>query len=154
MKKILASLVMVFGFVFTSVGSAQSDGFGVYSGWPELLGVQFQTNNLRLGAGFAFAGLGASADYILGESAIQTGPGMDLSWYYGAGVSAGFWSLGGFSGIYVFPHGLVGLEWQVPQTSFSVYGEGQIGVGLYLGNLSGYRGTGLDFATRVGVIFR
>ena len=98
MKKLLASIIMVFGFMLTSLGSAQSDGFGIYSGFPTWLGVQYQVSNFRLGAGIAFAGIGGGVDYMFLEQAIPAGAGVDLSWYAGAGASLGLWALGGFSG--------------------------------------------------------
>ncbi|MDX2005943.1 MAG: hypothetical protein SFU83_11750 [Meiothermus sp.] len=152
MKKTVAPLIVFFALMFGSLGSAQSNGFGIYSGFPEWLGIQYQTNGLRLGAGLSFSGLGGSADLIILESPLPVAPGFELSWYAGAGVSAGFWLFRTLSGIYIFPHGLAGIEYKFPDQSFSVYGELQLGIGIGLGNLSGAYG-GFDFNSRVGIIF-
>lgn len=152
MKKILVSLLMVFGFVFTSLGSAQSEGFGIYSGFPTWLGVQYQVSNFRLGAGIAFAGLGAGVDYMFLEQALPVGQGVDLSWYAGAGASLGLWTYFGVGGLYIFPHALAGIEYALPGQPFSVYGEAQLGFGIFTGSVAGVGG--IDFNGRVGLIFR
>ncbi|MCS7068353.1 MAG: hypothetical protein NZN28_06965 [Meiothermus sp.] len=151
--KRLVPLVFLFAVMFGSLGKAQSDGFGLYSGFPTWIGVQYQVSNLRVGGGLAFAGLGAGADYMILEQAIPAAPGFTLSWYAGAGVSAGFWTVLGNSGIYIFPHGLAGIEYAFPGQPFSVYGEGQIGFGIGTGALSGVLG-GFDYNIRAGLIFR
>jgi hypothetical protein len=135
--------------MFGSLGKAQSDGFGIYSGWPTVLGVQFQTGDLRLGAGLATFGFGGDVGLILAESPIPRG---DLSWYYGLGAGLGLWRVGLVSGVNVFPHGLVGLEWRVPQADFSLYVESQLGVNFFLGN--GAFLTTPGFSGRLGIIFR
>lgn len=152
MKRV-APLVVLFALLFGSLGKAQSDGFGLYSGFPTWIGVQYQVSNFRLGAGLAVAGLGAGADYIVLEQAIPAAPGFDLSWYAGAGASVGFWTVQSNTGIYVFPHGLVGIEYAFPAQPFSVYGELQVGFGIGTGALSGVIG-GVDFNARAGLIFR
>lgn len=151
--KRLAPLVVLFALLFGSLGKAQSDGFGIYSGFPTWIGVQYQVSSFRLGAGLAFAGLGAGADYIVLEQAIPAAPGFDLSWYAGAGASVGFWTVSSNTGIYIFPHGLVGIEYAFPAQPFSVYGELQVGFGIGTGALSGVIG-GVDFNARAGLIFR
>ena len=152
MKKLLVSLAMVFGFAVSSLGSAQSDGFGIYSGFPVFIGAQFQTNNLRFGAGLAAFGFGGSVDYLFLKNAIATGsPDLKLSWYAGAGVSAFAYSAFTLSGFLLIPHGLAGVEYQLPGSTISVYGEAQLGFGIALGG-TGFGG--LDFTGRVGAIFR
>lgn len=151
--KRLAPLVVLFALMFGSLGKAQSDGFGLYSGFPTWIGVQYQVSNFRVGAGLAFAGLGAGVDYMFLEQAIPAAPGFDLSWYAGAGASVGFWTVLSNAGIYIFPHGLVGIEYAFPAQPFSFYGELQVGFGIGTGALSGVIG-GLDFNGRAGLIFR
>ncbi len=150
MKKLLAPLVLLMALAVGSLGQAQSDGFGIYSGYPEWIGVQTQNSNLRLGAGLGFFGIGAGADLILGKQSLGS-TNLDLSWYYGAGVSAGFWLF--LAGqIYIFPHGLVGLEWDPTAfgiTGMKFYTELQIGAGI---NIPG--GFFPDFNSRVGLIFK
>jgi hypothetical protein len=151
MKKLLAVLIVT---TLLSFGAAQSSGFGLYSGWPTWIGAQFQTGPFRVGAGLSGFGFGGDVAYMISKNALPAAPGFDLNWYFGAGAGVGFWAVSGFTGIYLFPHGLVGLEYQFPGMPFSAYGEGQLGVGIGLGDLAGWRGFGLDFGGRVGIIFR
>jgi hypothetical protein len=146
---------MVFGFAVSSLGSAQSDGFGIYSGYPVFIGGQFQTNNLRFSVGFGTYGIGGGADFIFLKNAIATGsPDLKLSWYAGAGVNAFLYSsLFVGSGIYLAPHGLAGVEYQLPNSTISVYGEAQLGFAFGLGGFTGPVG-GFDFGFRGGAIFR
>lgn len=150
--KRLAPLLVLFVLIFGSLGKAQSDGFGIYSGFPTWIGVQYQVSNFRVGAGLAFAGPGAGVNYMFLEQAIPTAPDFDLSWYAGAGVSAGLWTLLGRAGIYIFPHGLAGIEYAFPEQPFSLYGELQVGFGIFTAGVAGVGG--LDFNGRVGLIFR
>lgn len=152
MKKLLAAFILV--GVLASFSLAQSPGYGLYSGWPTYLGLQFQAGNLRLGAGLSGYGLGGDAALILAMAPLPAGPGLDLAWYYGAGVGAGFWTVFSYTGFYIFPHGLAGVEYKLPGMAFSAYGELNLGVGIGLGGLANWRGIGPDFAGRVGVIFR
>ncbi|MDW8357718.1 hypothetical protein, partial [Thermus sp.] len=78
----------------------------------------------------------------------------DLAWYYGAGVGAGFWTVFSYTGFYVFPHGLAGVEYKLPGMAVSAYAELNLGVGIGLGALMSWRSIAPDFAGRVGVIFR
>lgn len=150
MKKLLAPLVLLMALMVGSLGHAQSEGFGIYSGYPEWIGVQTQTGGLRLGAGLSFLGIGGSADLVLGKQSLGT-TNLDLSWYYGAGVSAGVWLF--LAGqVYVFPHGLVGLEWDptaMGLTGMKFYTEFQVGAGISLPG-----GIYPDFNSRVGLIFK
>ncbi|RIH89143.1 hypothetical protein [Calidithermus roseus] len=151
MKRFKILVVTSVLFVLSSLGLAQSEGFGVYSGWPEWLGIQYQSSSLRFGGGISFLGLGASADLIIGENQLPVTGGNELSWYFGAGAGAGFWAfLGG--GFYVFPHGLIGIEYKLAGTTYSFYGEAQVGASIVFAG--GGTAIGPDFATRVGVIFR
>ncbi|MER3536704.1 MAG: hypothetical protein C4301_04265 [Thermus sp.] len=132
--------------ILLSLAWAQSPGFGVYSGYPEWIGVQYQdgSSNLRFGLGFGSDGLGGSADLFLGKMPLPA-TGIDLAWYYGLGARLGLSSEGK---ILVFPHGLVGVEWAGPAPGFKVYLEAQAGVSI--------TGAGVNpgFAGRLGVIFR
>ncbi|WP_026234199.1 hypothetical protein [Thermus oshimai] len=151
MKRILAGVLLV-GVL--SLAAAQSEGYGVYSGWPTYLGLQLQTGNLRLGAGLSGYGFGGDVGLILAKTKLEAGPSVDLAWYYGLGGGVGFWSVMGFTGAYLFPHGLAGVEYRLPGMPFSAYGELQVGVGIGLGDLANWRGFNPDFAGRVGLIFR
>jgi hypothetical protein len=153
--KRLVPLLVLFALAFGSLGKAQSAGFGIYSGWPTWIGAQFQTDGLRLGVGLSSFGFGADAGLMLGESPLAVAPGIfapgtELSWYYGAGMSAGFWLFRGVGDLYVFPHGLAGIEAVFPGQPFSFYAEGQLGFGFYT-----RAGVGWPALTlRAGLIFR
>lgn len=137
--------------LFFYVAFAQSPGYGVYSGWPTYLGLQFQASNLRLGLGLSGFGLAGDAGLILAKNAVPNEAGVPLDWYYGVGVGVGVWTFYNVGGITVFPHGLLGVEYRFPGVPWAFYGELNAGVSLGLGALSGF---GPDFAGRVGVIFR
>lgn len=148
--KRLMPLVVLFTLMFGSLGKAQSDGFGLYSGYPEWIGIQTQTNNLRLGAGLGFWGVGASADLILGKQALGE-TNLALSWYYGAGVSLGYWFFIA-NEIYLFPHGLVGLEWDpsaLGLRGLKFYSEFQLGAAILIPGA--FRP---DYSGRAGLIFK
>lgn len=148
MKRLLMVLAVALA---VSVASAQSAGYGIYTGYPVLLGGQYQTGNFRLSAGlpwFGFGGfgIGASADAILGQAPVRLGPDLTLSFYYGAGANAALY-FGGGSFFLADAHGLLGLEYLIANSSFSVYGESQLGIGFYGGAV------GPAFGGRFGIIF-
>lgn len=149
MKRMLAMALLV--GVFFSASLAQSPGYGLYSGWPTYLGVQFQSANLRLGLGLGGFGIAGDAALMLGKSALPAGQGIALDWYYGAGVGLGVWAFYAAGGFTVFPHGLLGVEYRFPGMPFSAYGELNVGVAFGVGNPLGFYP---DFAGRAGVIFR
>ncbi len=123
--------------------------FGVFSGYPEAIGVQYtMDNNMRFSVGMPYAwgfGIAGSADMILGSGPIDM-EGIDLSYYYGAGASAVMYIPSDFA---VNGHGLAGVEWMVPNTSFGVFWEMQLGVefktwGNFIGPFYGSR-LGVNF---------
>jgi len=87
-------------------------------------------------------------DYMLLEQAIPVPPGFHLSWYTGAGASVGLW--GGDVGAYIFPHGLVGIEYALPGLPFRSYTELQAGLGI---STAGAGRVGPDIHVRGGLIF-
>lgn len=127
MRKVLmvAGLMMVLSFA-----SAKAY-FGVFTGYPEAIGVQYTMDSgMRFSLGlpvFGGFGVAGSADMILGNGPLGV-EGMDLSYYYGAGASAFFISypyLGsafGFNG-----HGLAGIEWMLPESNLGIFWELQLG---------------------------
>ncbi|UZX15119.1 hypothetical protein KQ693_10895 [Thermus sp. PS18] len=147
-RVVLALLLFVLGSSL-----AQSSGYGLYSGFPTYLGLQYQSANVRFGVGLSGYGFGGDVGLILAKSPLPAAPGVSLDWYYGAGFGLGFWTVLSYSGFYLFPHGLVGVEYRFPEMPFSAYGELNLGVGIGLGSLAGWRGIGPDFAGRVGIIF-
>ena len=128
MRKVLmvAGLMMVLSFA-----SAKAY-FGVFSGYPEAIGVQYTMDTgMRFSLGlpiFGGFGVAGSVDMILGDGPLGV-EGMDLSYYYGAGASAFFTSypyLGSAFG--VNGHGLAGIEWMLPNSNLGIFTELQLGV--------------------------
>lgn len=145
MRKIFWGLLGMFAL---SVGFAQTPGVGFYSGYPTYLGLQYQSANLRLGAGFGFFGIAGDAALILAKTSLPGYSSMGMSWYYGLGVGATIALGGTVFGIY--PHGLVGVEMQLPDPAINPYFEGQLGAHVLFPTPI----FGPYFAGRVGVILR
>jgi hypothetical protein len=141
-------------------GYGQSDGFGVFTGWPGWLEAQYQAGPVRFDAGFSYFGLGAGVDGII-EFPLDVAPDMDLSWYCGGGVSAAVWTLVAVGGTHIFPHALAGAEVVPSDCPVSIFAEVQLGpdfnstylVVPYLGRVVHHD---IDFGVgaRVGVIWR
>jgi hypothetical protein len=142
LRLLLVGLVMALG----GAALAQSPGVGVYTGFPTYLGVQFQTGNLRLGAGLDVLGIGADGALILDKNSLGTGE-VPLAWYYGVGLGAGLYFGGSF---FLYPHGLIGLEFPLPGANVTPYLESQVGVGVVVPVFFPFP----IFSGRVGVIFR
>jgi hypothetical protein len=115
MKKWLILLVAVLGFS----ASANAQSFGV-----RLLGVQYNTFNpgtgtgLQLGVSTLFYSFDIEANFLLGR--IPLVADKKFTFYYGAGLNAGFDGFGfstfGFGG-----HGVLGAEYLLqPTTSIGV----------------------------------
>ncbi|WP_114313375.1 hypothetical protein [Thermus caldifontis] len=145
MKKLILGLVASLAL---SMGFAQTPGIGFYSGYPTYLGLQYQSANLRLGAGFGLFGIAGDAAFILSKTTIPSSTNLGMSWYYGFGLGANVYLAGALFGVY--PHGLVGVEIQLPDPAINPYFEGQLGVSLLLPSPI----FGPYFAGRVGVILR
>ena len=186
MKKLgllVAGLITVFSMAF-----AQGNYFGVFSGYPEAIGVQYTMNdNLRLsiglpmfggsgitdsgitnstiaGAGNAGSAVVGSVDMIMARGSFSTE--SDMSWYYGAGVSV----LYSIYPLYIYNtnldkvninvfgasgHGLLGVEWLLPDSNLGLFSEAQLGLGF-----RSYSALGRSlakmvpaFSVRVGVNF-
>ncbi len=102
--------------------------FGVFSGYPEVIGVQYTMDSgMRFSLGVPYTGafgIAGSADMILGTGPLEM-EDVDLSYYYGAGLSAAMYFPSSFM---VNGHGLAGVEWVIPETTFGVFFEAQLGV--------------------------
>jgi len=151
LKLLLVGLAMALG----GAALAQSPGVGVHTGFPTYLGFQFQTDNLRLGAGLGALGIGADGALILGKSPLGTRE-VPLAWYYGAGLGVGFYDYysyyyrypGGY--FFLYPHALIGLELRLPGANFTPYLESQFGVAVIIPG--GF--IPIPYGGRFGVIFR
>jgi len=143
---LIAGLLMVLSFA-----SAKSY-FGVFTGYPEAIGVQYTMDSgMRLSLGlpiFGGFGVAGSVDMILGSGDLGV-ENMDLSYYYGAGASAFFVSIPYLgSDIGANAHGLGGLEWMIPNTNFGLFWEAQLGIEF--GSITGF---GPFFGGRFGLNF-
>ncbi len=148
MKKVLVIAGLMMALSFASAKSY----FGVFTGYPEALGLQYtMDNNMRFSLGlpiFGGFGVAGSVDMLMGSGALGV-EGMDLDYYYGAGASAFFVSysvLGSDFG--VNGHGLAGIEWMLPESNIGIFWELQLGV--QFGSLTKF---GPFYGGRLGVNF-
>lgn len=153
MKKALFGLLAL-----SAVSTAAADSVGGYLGTGA--GVYYRQDltvnssvryALNLNAVNLFRGgslaLGGDVAY-LGQ--IRTGASLaGFNPYYGLGLGAEV-SLGSTTGLAVYPHGLLGLEYQIT-TPLSVFVEGSVGPYLSLGTSGGLGFDLLGFGARVGV---
>jgi len=155
MRKVLMAvgLMMVLSF------AAAEAYYGVFTGYPEAIGVQYSMDSgMRFSLGmpvFGGFGVAGSVDMIMGGDALDV-EGLDLSYYYGAGVSAFFVNYASYGSAFgANGHGLAGIEWMIPETNFSLFWELQLGVEYEM--YSGYAalsGIAPFFGGRFGVNFR
>jgi len=143
---LVAGLMMVLSFA-----SAKAY-FGVFTGYPEAIGVQYtMDNNMRFSLGLpAYGGFGVagSVDMLLGGAPLDV-EGMDLSYYYGAGASAFFANYYGYGSAFgMNGHGLAGIEWMLPNSNLGIFTELQLGA-----EYDSYYKFGPFFGGRFGVNF-
>ncbi|ADR36971.1 hypothetical protein Ocepr_1518 [Oceanithermus profundus DSM 14977] len=149
MRKVLAVAALMMVLSFASAKSYM----GVFSGYPEAIGVQYTMDSgMRFSIGlpvFGGFGVAGSADMIMGSGPLGV-EGFDLNYYYGAGVSAFFVNYTFYGSAFgVNGHGLLGVEWMIPDTNFGVFSEAQIGA-----EYDSYFAFGPFFGGRFGVNFR
>jgi hypothetical protein len=111
MKKFLILLVAILGIS----ASANAQSFGV-----RLIGVQYNTFDPGKGTGlqvalstFFFAGVDLEVNYIIGRENLSDD--RKFTFYYGAGVHAGFLGFG-FNQLSFGAHGVLGLEYLLQPT--------------------------------------
>jgi len=126
--------------------------FGIFTGYPEAIGVQYTMDNgMRFSLGlpvFGGFGVAGSVDMMLGGDALDV-EGLDLSYYYGAGASAFFTNYAIYGNAFGFNgHGLAGIEWMLPDTNIGVFTEIQLGA-----EYDTYFGFGPFVGGRFGVNF-
>ena len=148
MKKLFLAVIVALGI---STALAAKPYFGLFSGYPEAVGVQYTMDTMRLSVGLpllGFFGVAGSVDMMLGGGSLGA-EGMDLRYYYGVGASGFFASWGSLgSGFGVDGHGLLGIEWMLPNSSLGLFSEAKIGVGF-----DTIFGLGPAYGGRVGVNF-
>lgn len=106
--------------------------------------MRYSLNLDALGFNFNTLSVGGAVDYLANF------PGQNMGGfvpYYGLGLSAGV-ALGGTNAIGVYPHGTLGLKYQV-NTPLSVFVEGN--VGPYIGVSGGQTGITFGGGARIGV---
>lgn len=149
MRKVLVIAGLMMALSFASAKSY----FGVFTGYPEAIGVQYTMDSgMRFSVGlpvFGGFGVAGSADMIMGSGPLGV-EGFDLNYYYGAGASAFFTNYYYWGTAFgVNAHGLAGVEWMIPDTNFGVFTEAQLGV-----EYDSIFGFGPFFGGRFGVNFR
>jgi hypothetical protein len=152
-KKFLA-LVLLTGLF--SLASAQSMGyFGVYTGFPTFLGLQYTLGPTRFGVGIpdyaGLVGVSGSVDYVIGRASLTPASATGtLEGYYGVGTNLALLSPGD---LYLDLHILGGLSFHPPMTGVSFFGELQFGPAFIAG--SGGVATGFlpGYNARIGVNF-
>lgn len=128
MRKIFVVAALMMALSFASAKTY----FGLFSGYPEAVGIQYTMDSgMRFSVGLPFFGgfgVAGSADMIMGSGPLGV-EGFDLSYYYGAGASAYFVSYYySGTGFGVNGHGLLGVEWMIPNSNYGVFSEAQLGV--------------------------
>ncbi|WP_291424890.1 hypothetical protein [Deinococcus sp.] len=89
--------------------------------------------------------LGGSVDYLSNFAGQSLGSG--LTPYYGLGLGAGVALGDNYSGVGVYPHGILGLKYQI-STPLSTFGE--VNAGPYIDFGSG-GGIGFGYNLRIGI---
>ncbi|BDP42753.1 hypothetical protein DAETH_27220 [Deinococcus aetherius] len=129
------------GFIGTGAGVYYRNELTVNSSVRYALNLNavnlFRGGSLALGGDVAYLGQIRSGATLAGFNP-----------YYGLGLGADV-SLGSNNYISVYPHGLLGLEYQVT-TPLSIFVEGSVGPSLSIGN-GGLNFDFLGFGARVGV---
>lgn len=107
--------------------------------------MRYSLNLDAVGFSFNTLSLGGSVDYL---ADIPGAGGMGgFVPYYGLGLGAGV-ALGGVTGVSVYPHGTLGLSYQVTDP-LSVFVEGNAGPAVTVS--TGGTGIGFGFGARVGL---
>jgi len=153
MKKLWGlTIVLLFGF------AAAAGGAGLYSGWPEVFGIHFLTNDgWRMSVGLVPAESGSyspsvalSLDMVMVSGIAYAGDGSetpDVKYYAGAGVTGSLLK----QSPEINGHALLGLEAFFPQVSnIGFLGELQLGQRLWFYPV----GTSPFFGFRVGLTLR
>jgi len=156
MKKALAVLSMVVALAFAGLGFASKYGFYAGYGYDGVFGGQFYLgDNTRVSVGVTpFLGLafGGSLDFILGSVDLAEEQEQQLQAYYGAGIGGGFITVLGAGAVYFHGHGLGGVEFGIPDTDLSVFGE--LGLGPILIFASGGSAFTFGYDFKLGLLFR
>ncbi|MCX7600742.1 MAG: hypothetical protein N2Z75_02250 [Meiothermus sp.] len=153
MKRFAPVVVLCF-LMFGTLAQAQTSYLGLYSGTYAAIGLQYTTEPIRFSIGldpfwYGF-GITGAVDTKLGGFTLSPSPDIRLDGYFGAGVNAGFYFNSFFfsgSGLLADAHGLVGLEYKLPNMNYSLYAEIQLGARI-LPSFNFYPGG------RVGINFR
>jgi len=155
MRKVLVVAALLMAMSFASAKSF----YGVFTGYPEAIGAQYTTDSgMRFSVGlpiFGGFGVAGSLDMMLGGDDLDV-EGLDLSYYYGAGVSGFFVNYALYGSAFgANGHGLAGVEWMIPETNFGLFWELQLGVEyvMYSSSYASLSGIAPFYGGRFGVNF-
>ncbi len=130
MKKWLIAIIVMLGFA----ASANAQSFGV-----RLIGAQYNTfdpgkgTGLQVAVGTLFFSFDLEVNYIIGRQTISDD--KKFSFFYGAGVNAGFLGFFSFGALGIGAHGVLGLEYLL-QKDLSLGLSLHPGIRFYLGSAS------------------
>ncbi|MBZ9750574.1 hypothetical protein GO986_12920 [Deinococcus sp. HMF7620] len=136
----------------TSVGGSVGSGASLHlqNDLTPSSAIRYGLNLTATGFNFNRLSVGGSVDYLadFGPSDASLG---GLSPYYGFGLGAGLY-LGTGGGIVLYPHGTLGLRYNVTDP-LSVFVEGDLGPAVYVGGVSS-SAVGFGGTARIGLNYR
>jgi hypothetical protein len=115
--------------------------------------LRFGVNLTALGFNFNTLSLGVGADYL---KDFASAPGLsDLNPYYGFGLDAGL-GLGSVNYVLLYPHGLVGVKYNLSASPISLFGELSAGPAIAVGSALGtsIRGFSVGINARIGLNYQ
>lgn len=139
-----------------TTSTAAADKFGAHIGTSN--GLQYvqdlsSASSLRYSLNLDLINLFSGGSLAVGGDVAYLndfgGTTSDFAPYYGAGLGA-YVSVGKSTGVSVYPHGIVGLNFALTDP-FSVFVEGSLGARIGVGSASSF---GLGYGARLGVNYR
>ncbi|PNY81264.1 hypothetical protein CVO96_07575 [Deinococcus koreensis] len=153
MRKMLILLALA---TAATTSTAAADKFGAHIGTSN--GLQYvqdlsSSNALRYSLNLDLINLFSGGSLAVGGDVAYLndfgGTTSGFAPYYGAGLGA-YVSVGKSTGVSVYPHGIVGLNFDLTDP-FSVFVEGSLGARIGVGSASSF---GLGYGARLGVNYR
>ncbi|MBZ9713397.1 hypothetical protein [Deinococcus multiflagellatus] len=136
----------------TSVGGSVGSGATLHlqNDLTSSSAMRYSLNLSATGFNFNRLSVGGSVDYLADFGASDASLG-GLTPYYGLGLGAGVF-LGSGGGILLYPHGTLGLRYNVTDP-LSVFVEGDIGPAVYVGGVASST-VGIGASARIGLNYR
>ena|SRR6476469_5750960 len=153
MRKMLILLALA---TAATTSTAAADKFGVHVGTSN--GLQYvqdlsSASSLRYSVNLDLVNLFSGGSLAVGgDIAYLNDFGGDMGGftpYYGVGLGA-YVSLGAATGVAVYPHGILGLNFAISDP-FSVFVEGSLGARVGVGSATTF---GFGYGTRLGLNYR